>query len=121
MDKPDQPTIYNRYNEGEDRKQDAICDQRAWRSDLAKRVSHKALDIPMDDDMGDTNITNTKTGMGWRELAVIGSLMCGAIGGGYMLNRPSVPAVVPPVVQPVTPTTGVDTDTKYDLRFVEPK
>lgn len=112
MRKPDQPLIYDCFEQGQSDRRDRMM----WRNNLEKKATHKALDIPLDDDMGDTNI---RTGMGWKELAVIGSLLVAGIGGSYMLNRPSIPVPVPPVVQPVDPS--VDTDTQYNLKFVKPK
>ena len=117
MNNPDQPAIYDHFQRAEDDKRNRML----RRDKLSIRLIHKAVDMADVDDMGDTNI---RTGMGWKELAVVGSLMAGTLCGSYLLNRPIAPApLIPviPVVQPATPPPNVDADTKYDLKFVEPK
>lgn len=118
MDRPDQPTIYENFQRSEDARQDNMSSDRKWRSNLAKRLSHKAVDIAVEDDMGDINVTNNSSGMGWKELAVCAVLLIGGVGGvvgGFLLSRPTLPMIE----RPIEP--AIDTDTKYDLRFVEPK
>ena len=89
----DKESLYGRYNEAED-----------WRSKLHKKLAHKSLDIPLDDEM---NINQTKTGMTWKELAIIAAA---GIGGGYVYTNER--GVDPPVVQqPV--------DSEYEVRFYD--
>jgi hypothetical protein len=89
----DKQSLYGRYNESED-----------WRTKLHKKLAHKSLDIPLDDDM---NINQTKTGMTWKELAIIAAA---GIGGGYVYTNER--DADPPVVQqPV--------DSEYEIRFYD--
>ena len=74
-----------------------------WRDKLAERASHKALNIAPDD--MEIN-TRTQSGMGWKELAVIGGAL---LGGWWMMN--GTPGTEPPAA--VTP------DTEYDVRFFD--
>jgi len=64
-----------------------------WRDRLYRRASHKALDIPDDDDM--IRVSN-RSGFGWKELAVIA---VAALAGWALLTdrRPDVPGVIPPI------------------------
>lgn len=67
-----------------------------WRDRLAKKATHKALNIPEDD----TDIRNTTqhfNGLGWKELIVLGAMM---LGGFYLLQAARQPVEAPPVVAP---------------------
>ena len=81
-----------------------------WRQNLERKATHKALGIP-DDDM---NIT---TGMGWKELAIVGALIVGGIWGGTKLIEQSPPQM-PPVQQPplLQPSP---TDAAYNVIFYD--
>jgi len=48
-----------------------------WKHNLEKKAAHKALDIPEDEGM--QNVGN-KSGMGWKELAILGAIGLGAAG-----------------------------------------
>ena len=72
-----------------------------WRDRLARKGAHKALDIP---DGG----THISTGLGWKELAVLGAL---GIGAYHLANQPTppttpVPAVAAPVPGPLPQAQG---------------
>lgn len=76
--------------------------QAAWRDQLDKRLAHKALDIPEADDM--QNVGN-RSGMTWRELAVIGVMVLGA--GWIAANHMSA-----------TQQTAPE-DSEYEVRFFD--
>lgn len=80
---------------------------------LGMRAAHMALDIPEADDV---NIDNRKSGLGWREMAVIGaSAVALAALGAYAfkplpqpgtnvhLEQPAAPAPTPAPVTPRKP------------------
>jgi len=92
-----------------------------WHDKLNRRFTHRALDIP-DDEMN--NIGN-KSGMGWKELAVIGVILLGTL--WFVTNRqtavswlrkPAVP-FPPASIQkpPVEDKQPADQDTHFQLRF----
>ncbi len=78
-----------------------------WQDKLCRKASHKALDIPTDDmDL------NVKNGLGWKELAVVGAMVLGAIG---VTNYFTVPQQGPP-----TPPAAVSpVDSEYEVRFYD--
>jgi hypothetical protein len=74
----------------------------AWRDNLARRATHKALDIPEDDMQ-----ISVRQGMGWKELAVVALLTAGGVAGGmYLADRRDAPTAVPPVQAPAPPPTA---------------
>ena len=83
-----------------------------WRDKLARRATYKALDIPEDD----VNIaTSHKSGMGWKELAVIGATGLGAAGIYGVASKPETnpPAAVAPAnpgAKPISGTLRIFTD-----------
>ncbi len=77
-----------------------------WQEDLAKKGAHKALDIPLDDEM---NITVRK-GIGWKELAVIAAM----VGGGLWLGLKDRPSVTVPPIPIEIPS---DSDTLFELHL----
>lgn len=85
-----------------------------WQQSLHRKATHKALDIP--DDMGDIEANKViNSGMGWKELAVLGGL---GLGGLYVVNDKGeqVPLTPPPaVVQPAQPIP----DSEYEVRFFD--
>lgn len=92
MSEPDiRQTLYGRYMEGE-----------AWRQGLAKRMAHKALDIPVDDEM---IVDNSRTGLGWKELAVVVGGLLGA-GGIATAAVTMLDDAKPAVVSPAEPAEG---------------
>lgn len=93
-DKPEKPTLYSEY-----------LDFERWRNKLHKRLAHKSLDIPLDEDM---NVTNTRVGLGWKELAVIAAT---GLGGFYLWNQTNQPAT------PTQPAAVSPNDSEYDVRF----
>lgn len=82
-----------------------------WQSDLHRKASHKALDIP--EEMGDiTSTTSTQTGMGWKELVALGGL---GLGGLYVMNDGKKEYVTPPP----TPAATAPADSEYEVRFYD--
>ena len=75
----DKDALFGRYQNDED-----------WRTKLNKRLRHKALDIPMDDDVNVKN-TTMNTGFGWKELAVLAAMGLGG-GGLYAWSNRDLPA-----------------------------
>lgn len=76
-------------------------DRLKWQNKLAKQVAHKALDEPLLDD-DEMNVNVNKTGMGWKELAIIGGMVTGtgsisAVATYLVMDRPEEPASI---VQP---------------------
>jgi hypothetical protein len=73
-----------------------------WRDDLHRKATHKALDIA--DEM-DFNQTLTRTGMTWKELAVIAAMLLGggALGMHYFASERQAPPV----------------DSEYEVRFYD--
>ena len=69
-----------------------------WQGRLHRKATHKALDIPDDEDM---NISTSSTsGLGWKELLSIGTIGLVGIGlllwGFTALTRPTAPTIVQP-------------------------
>lgn len=76
-----------------------------WQDDLHRRACHRALDMPEDD-------MNIRTGLGWKELAVIGAMVLGAGGLGiWGTSTPETPQPQPPATAPG--------DSEYDVRFFD--
>lgn len=105
--------------------------QEKWKNSLNKKMTHKALDIPLDDDV---NITQTKTG-----ISTAGALGIAAMVGipplailGYMLLNKEAPQLPPlpiiPQIQQVVPqvpqvTPQVQTapvkDRSFQIKFYD--
>jgi hypothetical protein len=96
MEEPCKEYLYGRYQRGED-----------WWNRLHKKAAHKALDIPMDEDL---HVNNSRNGWGWRELLVLGGLAL----AGWMLyqQQTSTP-------QPGTPPPQAPADSEYEVRFYD--
>ncbi len=96
MSEIDKDFLYGKYQEAAD-----------WRSRLHKKLAHKSLDIPEDDDL---HVQQNKTGITWRELAV---LAAAGLGGGYLYtNKNETTSSASPVaVSPV--------DSEYEIRFFD--
>ena len=90
--KIDKDALYGKFQEAED-----------WRNSLHKKLAHKSLDIPIDDEM---NINQTKSGMTWKELAIIAAA---GLGGGYIYTNQQE---LPPVSVEVP-------DSEYEIRFYD--
>jgi len=123
----DKDANYGRYQRPTDDLAKLHVKDRQWKSQLGKQVAHKALDEPFlgDDDEMKIDVDNRKeihSGMGWKELAVMGALIVGTGGMGAMVsallfsqNKPSVEA---PIVTPPE-ADNVDSDTMFipKIRF----
>ena len=82
-----------------------------WQDKLHRKTAHKALDIPEDDPVINAN----KYGMGWKELAAIGLLMAGGMGGtAYVMSQQQQQAAPPPVPQQASPA-----DAGYEVVFYD--
>ncbi len=97
--------LYGRYEDKEN-----------WQNKLHKKTIHKALNIPMDDDV---NVTNTSSsGFGWKELAVLAALGLGGAAiyktGGPQLIQNTMPNA--PANQQVSPA---DQQQKFDVYFYD--
>lgn len=73
-----------------------------WRDDLSRRLAHKAVDIPLGDDM----IVQQRYGIGWKELTVITILVIATFLFLRFKNQPT------PVNQPTDQTS-------YDIDFFD--
>lgn len=92
----DKEFLYGRYQRRED-----------WQDSLYRKAAHKSLDIP--DDM---NISNVRTGWGWKELLTAGIL---ALGIWAIINKPwqSTESPLPP---PPAMSSHRDRDTTRSTR-----
>lgn len=83
-----------------------MSERAKWRSDLAKKATYKALDIPLEDGIG----ISVTSGLGWKEIAAGGAILIGSM----FALRPSEPAV------PTAPAPSVSVpDTEYEVRFFD--
>lgn len=100
--------LYGRYQDKED-----------WKNNLHKKTVHKALNIPMDDDVQVTNTTQNSQGFGWKELAVLAALGL----GGAAIYKTSGPQLIqqtqPPAAASTTPPDISVPDTAYDVLFYD--
>lgn len=101
-DIPDKQHLYGRYQKSED-----------WRQQLQKKLTHKSLDIPEDDDV---YVDNSNKGMGWKELAVISGTLLGA--GALYAYSNSTPQTPPTAVAPPAQPAG-PVDSEYQIRFFD--
>ena len=125
----DKDANYGRYQRPTESLAKLFVKDRQWKSQLGKQVAHKALDEPFlgeDDDMKiDVNNSRTTTGIGWKELAVIGVLVLGTGGAGagmmaLLSGEKEIPVeTVTPSVDPPVANTGVNSDTMFipKIRF----
>ena len=97
---PDKQYLYGRYMDAED-----------WRQKLHKKLTHKSLDIPEDDDV---HVDNSKTGLGWKELAVLGATIVAA-SGIYIFSPSSKDTQTP--VQPPAQQSPIDSE--YEVLFYD--
>lgn len=81
-----------------------------WQDKLHKRAAHKALNIPEEDVITSTNITNS--GLGWKELLLMAGLVGGAGFGAYHLSNGQQAAPV----QQVQPSQEDELPGKVQLR-----
>lgn len=82
-----------------------------WRDKLARKLAHKSLDIGDEDEM---NVANVRTGIGWKELAVLAAT---GLGGLWLYNEgqgKSDPS--PPPAAAASPV-----DSEYEVRFFDAK
>lgn len=125
---PDQVSkqqLYGRYQKQEDIENEHANKERDWRSNLAKKMYHKSLDVPIGPEIEDDplNVKNSRTttvnGMDWKAIAV---LVAGIVGGSYVYtnapqNQPMTqpaPVIVP---QAVSPTPPPNVNPPQDLQF----
>ncbi len=88
--------LYSQFNQSSDREEV-----------LSGQIIRKSLDLPTDMN------TNVRTGLGWKELLVIGGL---ALGGGHLIasRMAPTPPPLPPAVAPADrDTTRSVTVEKY--------
>lgn len=87
-----------------------------WRDMLHKKLAHKSLDIPTDEEMNVSNVhnTNTKSGCGWKEMLVLLLGMVSAGGAAAYFLKPST-ATQPTAVAPAQPLS----DSEYEVRFYD--
>ncbi len=79
-----------------------------WRDNLARKSAYKSLGVPPDD-------MNIRTGIGWKELAVIAGAL---LGGGWLLKNASTPP--PPVPTTTTPpSVAAPVASEYEVRFYD--
>ena len=57
LEYPDKDQLYGKFQRKED-----------WKDKLHKKLSHKSLDIGLDDEMF---VDNSRRGLGWKELAIL--------------------------------------------------
>jgi len=81
-----------------------------WRDKLHERAAHKALDIPED---GEMNNVGNRSGMGWKELAVIGAMVAGTGYGVAQFNNSNV------TTEPAPPVASAPPDAEYEIRFFD--
>ena len=91
---PDKKYLYGRYMAHEN-----------WTQRLHRKLAHKSLDIPEDDDV---YVDNSQKGMTWKELAVLAALGLGGA-GAYAYSQKAV--VVKPEVEVA--------DSEYDVLFYD--
>jgi len=97
MSEIDKPGLYGKFQKAND-----------WQNNLSRKLAHKSLDIA--DDM-DVNVQNTKSGIGWRELAVAAVTGLAAFGMWQYSQQPTPPA------DPVEHASPVDSE--YEVRFYD--
>lgn len=94
-------------------------DAQKWRESLHKQTAHKALDIPVTDDL--IQVTNTRSGLGWKELLAAAAVAATGF-GGYALLKPEHPTA-PPAMPTVTPPAihaPAASPPKYEVDFFDP-
>lgn len=77
-----------------------------WRDKLHRKLAHKSLDIAEDEDV---YVNNSKTGLGWKELLVLGLM---TLAGLYFFQKlgPQSPL----------PSTNISpSDSEYEVRFFD--
>lgn len=89
-----------RWQDATDRKHEE------WRDELEKKMRHKALNIPIGRarETDDVNVDNrrTWTGIGWKELAVLGGLGLGGLGIFKFSDREEPPSPPPAAAEDVS-------------------
>lgn len=107
-DEPDKNDLYGQYRKHEN-----------WKHALHRRAVHKALDMMPEDDVNIDASRQSTSGLGWKELAVIGALGLG--GTGLYLNSQQTTSetktetVQQPAPQPVQPLP--DGEQEFEIRF----
>lgn len=94
-DVPDKKYLYGEFQKNEN-----------WQNKLLRKLSFKSLDIA-DDDV-DVNVDKSQTGIGWRELAVIGAI---GLGGLHFWGQQPTSPPVSPAASPA--------DSNYVVRFYD--
>ncbi len=77
-----------------------------WQGKLERRAAHKALDIPLEDEVF---VQANKSGLGWKELLVVGLI---GLAAAYVFTKPATHVDTKPATH-----VDNDTDTQYRLRF----
>ena len=120
----DKDYLYGRYQKAQDARTKLEQDRARWMYQFQRQTAHKAVDEPIEDDMAgdflqhvDNTKTQTQTGMGWKELAVIAALVAGTgAATAYVTNKNNAPAVVQPADPPVQ-QPSIDTNIVPGIRF----
>ena len=100
-DLPDKEFLYGKYQA-----------KRDWRNRLASKLAHKSLDI--DEDEG-VNVDNSRIGIGWKELAVLGLM---GLGGAWVYSNSNSNSNN--TTQPAAPAQQVGPiDSEYEVRFYD--
>lgn len=96
------------------------AENEAWKQRLQRRGCHKALDIAEEMDFKQDIDNSRQTGMGWKELAVIGAMLLGAGGMSLLgIKMFSDDNNVPQQTQQTTPNQEYlpPVDSDYMVRF----
>lgn len=91
-------------------------DARSWRDRLYRKAAHKSLDIPdpEGEEMGDIHVTNSRSGMGIKEIVTLGAMALGGIG---IWQAPAIVTALKAAKSIVSPDASTDTDTATDLKL----
>lgn len=124
----DKDFLYGKFEAGEERKRQ----RQDERTQIGLQLARKSLDLADDpeDNMeiqANQTTNNNNSGMGMKEIALIGLMMAGTgLGGAGVMSLLNADKNQPtPIVQPAEedkpPVANPDNDTLFDLEFADPK